>query len=486
MALRLLSGFEYLTMTHPTVQLRAAFLAIALVGAGITTATVGASDSEAAVDYEGYIAKAAQAATASKKKYGVPRAVTIAQSILESGWGLSGLTTKYNNYFGIKCGATVSPYQKGCVSLASYEYVKGKKKKYVSRFRVYSSMEKSFLDHGRLLDYADRYNPAFKYKNDPDKFIRAVHKAGYATDPNYSTLVINTMKRWNLYRFDAPAKPKAKPDPNKALIASLAPLAQRNQAATKVPASVTIAQALYHSNSGKSTVTKKTKNYFGLLCGGIKSKVSTGCVKVNGTKYRKYKSMSASVTDQGIVLSTGSRYKAAMKGSKNPKKFLTAIAKAGWSKNRSYATKVYALITKYGLTKYDLLISTTLKQGNSGAKVTALQNLLIKAGHKVKATGYFGTDTVKAVKAYQKKRKLSVTGKADPLTLTRLTPDVRKGAKGAQVTAVHTLLKLRHYKVNAGSSFGAKTLKAVKSLQKKTKLPQTGIVSVKTWGKLFG
>lgn len=473
-------------MTHPTVQLRAAFLAIALVGAGITTATVGASDSEAAVDYEGYIAKAAQAATASKKKYGVPRAVTIAQSILESGWGLSGLTTKYNNYFGIKCGATVSPYQKGCVSLASYEYVKGKKKKYVSRFRVYSSMEKSFLDHGRLLDYADRYNPAFKYKNDPDKFIRAVHKAGYATDPNYSTLVINTMKRWNLYRFDAPAKPKAKPDPNKALIASLAPLAQRNQAATKVPASVTIAQALYHSNSGKSTVTKKTKNYFGLLCGGVKSKVSTGCVKVNGTKYRKYKSMSASVADQGTVLSTGSRYKAAMKGSKNPKKFLTAIAKAGWSKNKSYATKVYALITKYGLTKYDLLISTTLKQGNSGAKVTALQNLLIKAGHKVKATGYFGTDTVKAVKAYQKKRKLSVTGKADPLTLTRLTPDVRKGAKGAQVTAVHTLLKSRHYKVNAGSSFGAKTLKAVKSLQKKTKLPQTGIVSVKTWGKLFG
>lgn len=473
-------------MTHPTVRLRAAFLAIALLGAGITAATVGTSDSEAAVDYDAYIAKAAKAATASKKKYGVPRAVTIAQSILESGWGLSGLTTKYNNYFGIKCGATVSPYQKGCVSLASYEYVKGKKKKYVSRFRTYSSMEKSFLDHGRLLDYADRYNPAFKYPNDPDKFIRAVHKAGYATDPSYSTLVINTMKRWNLYRFDAPAKPKAKPDPNRALIASLAPLAQRNQAATKVPASVTIAQALYHSSSGKSAVTRKAKNYFGLRCGGVKSRVSTGCAKVNGAKYRTYKSMSASVADQGAVLSTGARYKAAMKGSKNPKKFLTAIARAGWSKNKSYATKVYALVTKYGLTKYDLLISTTLKKGGRGAKVTALQNLLIKSGRTLKATGYFGTDTVSAVKAYQKKRKLPVTGKADPLTLTRLTPDVRKGAKGAQVTALHALLKARHYEVNAGNGFGAKTLKAVKSLQKKTKLPQTGIVSVRTWGKLFG
>ncbi len=473
-------------MTHPSVRLRAAFLAIAITAAGLAATTVGASDSEAAVDYDAYIARAAEAAKASKKKYGVPRAVTIAQSILESGWGLSGLTTTYNNYFGIKCGATVSPYQKGCVSLASYEYVKGKKKKYVSRFRVYSSMEKSFLDHGRLLDYADRYNPAFKYPNDPDKFIRAVHKAGYATDPNYSTSVINLMKRWNLYRFDAPSKPKAKADPNKALIASLAAPAQRSEAATGVPSSVTIAQALYHSNSGKSTVTKKARNYFALHCGGVASKLATGCLKVGGTKYRKYKSLAASVADQGVVLSKASRYKAAMKASGNSKKFLTAIAKAGWSKNKSYATKVYALITKYGLTKYDLLISTTLKQGKRGAKVAALQQLLTRAGHKVSATGYYGTSTAAAVKAYQKKRKLSVTGKADPLTLTRLSPDVRKGAKGAQVAALHALLKSRGYQVNAGSSFGAKTLKAVKSLQKKSKLPQTGIVSVKTWGKLFG
>lgn len=484
-------------MTHPSARIRIGLLAIALTAAGLATATVGADDSEAAVDYEAYIAKAAKAATASKKKYGVPRAVTIAQSILESGWGLSGLSAKYRNYFGIKCSAAVSPYQKGCVSLASYEYIKGKKKKYVSKFRTYSSMEKSFLDHGRLLNYADRYNPAFKYTNDPDKFIKAVHKAGYATDPNYSKLVINTMKRWNLYRFDV-SKPKAKPkpkkpapkpkkpktDPNKALIGSLVPLAQRNQATTRVPASVTIAQALYHSDSGKSTVTKKAKNYFGILCGGAKSKVSKSCIKVSGTKYRKYKSMSDSVTDQGAVLSTG-RYKSAMKAT-SPKAFLNAIAKAGWSSKKSYADSVYKLITKYGLTKYDLHITLTLKKGDRGAKVTALQNLLIKAGHKVKTTGYFGTDTASAVKSYQKKRKLTATGKADPLTLTRLAPDVRKGAKGNQVAAVHNILEARRYKVDGGTKFGAKTDRAVRTLQKKYKLPQTGIVSVRTWGELFG
>lgn len=48
----------------------------------------------AVVDFDGYIAKAAKAAKASKKAYGVPRAVTIAQSILESGWGRSQLTAE--------------------------------------------------------------------------------------------------------------------------------------------------------------------------------------------------------------------------------------------------------------------------------------------------------------------------------------------------------------------------------------------------------
>lgn len=72
---------------------------------GLIGSTVGTTTSLAVVDFDAYIAKAAQAAKASKKAYGVPRAVTIAQSILESGWGNSQLTTKYNNYFGIKCSA---------------------------------------------------------------------------------------------------------------------------------------------------------------------------------------------------------------------------------------------------------------------------------------------------------------------------------------------------------------------------------------------
>ncbi len=48
-------------MTHPTVRIRATLLAVALVSAGAVSVTTGTTDSEAALDYEAYIAKAAQA-----------------------------------------------------------------------------------------------------------------------------------------------------------------------------------------------------------------------------------------------------------------------------------------------------------------------------------------------------------------------------------------------------------------------------------------
>lgn len=473
-------------MTHPSVRIRAALLAIALCAAGLISGTAATTQSDAAFDYNGYIEKAAEAAKASKKLYGVPRAVTIAQSILESGWGRSGLSTKYRNYFGIKCGAVVSPYQKGCVALKSYEYVKGKKKKYVSRFRTYSSMEKSFLDHGRLLDGLDRYNAAFTYTDDPDNFIRQVHKAGYATDPNYSTSVIKLMRTWNLYRFDDATPSAPAVGAADALIVSMAGLAQRSEAATGVPSSVTIAQAIFHSDSGTSTLATKANNFFGMICGTVKSTVTSTCTTIGGTKYRSYESLADSIRDQATVLSTRPRYAKAMKLTADPKAFLSAIQKAGWAGSTSYGTKVYALITKYGLTRYDLAITTTLTKGAAGAKVTALQNLLRKAGVSVQLTGSYDAQTVAAVQAYQTTAKLPTTGTADPLTLTRLAPDVLAGAKGTQVKALQALVKNLNYPLNTSSTYGGATLASVKKLQKKHGLKGTGGVSTLTWGILFG
>ena len=55
-------------------------------------------------------------------RYGVPPSITLAQSILESGWGESQLSTAANNYFGIKADSSC----KGPIYNANtHEYYEG-------------------------------------------------------------------------------------------------------------------------------------------------------------------------------------------------------------------------------------------------------------------------------------------------------------------------------------------------------------------------
>lgn len=49
-----------------------------------------------------FIEKLAPAAQESARRFGVPASVTLAQAILESRWGQSGLAREGNNFFGIK------------------------------------------------------------------------------------------------------------------------------------------------------------------------------------------------------------------------------------------------------------------------------------------------------------------------------------------------------------------------------------------------
>ena len=148
-----------------------------------------------------YLRQALPAAVAESQQYGVPVSVALGQSILESGWGGSTLSSRYNNYFGIKC-STSSPYQGGCINMGSGEYLHSSYQIISSSFRTYGSRTDSFLDHGYFLTHNSRYGGAFAHTGDPDRFIREVARAGYATDPNYAQKVINLMNAYDLYQYD--------------------------------------------------------------------------------------------------------------------------------------------------------------------------------------------------------------------------------------------------------------------------------------------
>ncbi|SNY73723.1 sporangiospore maturation cell wall hydrolase GsmA [Paractinoplanes atraurantiacus] len=153
---------------------------------------------------EQFLAAAVPGAQRGWREYGVPASVTIAQAILESGWGKSGLASVDKNYFGIKCQTgRYGTLANGCHDYTTQECTKaGSCFTTVASFRTYASMAHSFRDHGSFLRVNSRYKPAFTYTKDANKFIWNVWKAGYATDPNYYTKITTLMAQRNLYQYD--------------------------------------------------------------------------------------------------------------------------------------------------------------------------------------------------------------------------------------------------------------------------------------------
>lgn len=134
----------------------------------------------------------------TQRETGVPASVTMAQAMLESGSGSSGLTKRANNYFGIKGEGPA-----GHVTMRTREVVNGENVFVDAKFRAYHSAEESFTDHARLLSTAKRYSTAMSHANDAEQFARDIQTAGYATDPRYATSLIRIMRQYDLTRFDA-------------------------------------------------------------------------------------------------------------------------------------------------------------------------------------------------------------------------------------------------------------------------------------------
>ena len=146
---------------------------------------------------QAFIGAIAPGAVAAQRKYGVPTSVTIAQAIVESGWGESQLATQDHNLFGIKgTGPAGSDPQQ------TWEYVNGQQVTSTSQFRVYHNTAQSIDDHGRLLATSPYYRKPMADRRNPDAFAAALTGV-YATDLDYGAKLISLMKRYDLYRYDA-------------------------------------------------------------------------------------------------------------------------------------------------------------------------------------------------------------------------------------------------------------------------------------------
>lgn len=122
----------------------------------------------------------------------------IAQAILESGWGGNTLASKYNNFFGLKCGGS---WKGKSVNMATKEeYTVGTLTDIRANFRVFDSIEDGVKGYFEFINYS-RYSN-LKGVTNPEEYCRRIKADGYATSSTYVTNLMRVIRDNNLTRFD--------------------------------------------------------------------------------------------------------------------------------------------------------------------------------------------------------------------------------------------------------------------------------------------
>lgn len=162
-----------------------------------------------------FIQTVGEMARADMAKSGVLASLTIAQAILESGWGTSELAQNANALFGIKAdkrwsGKAYSKDTKECYDGVTYTTV-------TALFRAYGSWAESVADHSAFLIAGSRY-AAVIGETDYKAACKAIKAAGYATAPDYAEKLISLIEGYKLTAYDGSA---AKEEPTLKIISSI-------------------------------------------------------------------------------------------------------------------------------------------------------------------------------------------------------------------------------------------------------------------------
>ncbi|MEE9362759.1 MAG: glucosaminidase domain-containing protein [Cellulophaga sp.] len=141
----------------------------------------------------------------------------------------------------------------------------------------------------------------------------------------------------------------------KEYIEKFSEVAQYEMKAYGIPASITLAQGILESGAGRSELTRKTNNHFGIKC----HKNWEGAYDFHdddekGECFRKYNHPMYSYRDHSEFLSSRARY-AFLFDFKitDYKKWAKGLRQAGYATDRRYPQKLIGLIEKYKLDAFD-------------------------------------------------------------------------------------------------------------------------------------
>lgn len=125
-------------------------------------------------------------------------------------------------------------------------------------------------------------------------------------------------------------------------------------------------------------------------------------------------------------------------------------------------------------------------EGENSANARTVQHLLNAAGYPIDADGVYGPATASAVTSFQSDRGLSADGIVGEQTWSALITTVRSGDSGGAVSALQVQLNKTGAGLSVDGAFGAATQAAVQSFQSAAGLTVDGIAGPQTWQSLVG
>ncbi|UBZ09235.1 glucosaminidase domain-containing protein [Leeuwenhoekiella palythoae] len=147
-------------------------------------------------------------------------------------------------------------------------------------------------------------------------------------------------------------------------IEHFAPIAKEEMRLYKIPASITMAQAVLESGAGNGNLTKKANNHFGIKCHNWTGDVVYHDDDEKGECFRKYRDPKYSFRDHSLFLTGRSRYADLFDLEPDDYKgWARGLRKAGYATDRKYPEKLIAIIERYAMYNYDAeVLGTKIKE----------------------------------------------------------------------------------------------------------------------------
>jgi len=178
---------------------------------------------------------------------------------------------------------------------------------------------------------------------------------------------------------ETPSVPKTYANATEAYIAKYSAIAMDEMRQYKIPASITLAQGILESGSGKGRLAVKANNHFGIKCHGWEGQKIYHDDDASQECFRKYKHAQSSFEDHSTFLTSRSRYSKLFQLKEDDyKAWAKGLRAAGYATDRKYPQKLISLIERYQLFRFDEEVLGGKKEIQKNQPAEIINHVVVK------------------------------------------------------------------------------------------------------------